>query len=148
MDEEFSGITLLNAIITPPALLNVGAKPARISRAGATARAVALVAVIGWFDYVTGDFSMAVFYLAPVALATWYAGCASGWVIGLLSAAAWLVGDLALSHTYAHPLMPYWNAAMPALIYGLVVELLSALERSQAELEERVEQRTASLVKS
>jgi len=148
MDEEFSGITLLNAITTPPALLNAGAKPARISRAAVTALAVALVVVIGWFDYVTGDFSMAVFYLAPVALATWYGGCASGWVIGLLSAAAWLVGDLALSHTYAHPLMPYWNAAMPALIYGLVVELLSALQRSQAELEERVEQRTASLVKA
>jgi hypothetical protein len=36
-----------------------------------TALAVALVAVIGWFDYVTGDFSLALFYLAPVAIATW-----------------------------------------------------------------------------
>jgi two-component sensor histidine kinase len=146
MDEEFSGITLLNAIATSsPALLNVGAKPARISRAAATALAVALVAVIGWFDYVTGDFSLALFYLVPVALATWYAGCASGWFIGLLSAAAWLVGDLALSHAYLHPLMPYWNTAMLALIYGIVAHLLSALHRIQAELQERVERRTVSL---
>ena len=139
-----AGITLLNAITTPAALLDAGAKPAHISRT-ATALAVALVAVIAWFDYVTGDFSLAVFYLAPVVLATWYAGRASGWFVGLLSAAAWLVSDLALSHAYGYPLMPYWNAAMLALIYGIVAHLLSALQRLQAELQERVERRTASL---
>jgi len=142
-------MTLLNAIATPPpAFLNVGAKPVHISRAAPTALAVALVAVIGWFDYVTGDFSLAVFYLVPVSLATWYAGRASGWFIGLLSAAAWLVGDMALSHAYTHPLIPYWNTAILALTYGVVVQLLSALQRIQAELEERVERRTASLAKA
>jgi signal transduction histidine kinase len=44
--------------------------------------------------------------------------------------------------------MPYWNAAMLALTYGVVVQLLSALQGFQAELEERVEQRTASLAKA
>jgi two-component sensor histidine kinase len=145
-DEELGGMTLLNAITTPPpVLLNAGAKPARISRAAATTLAVALVAVIGWFDYVTGNFSLALFYLVPVSLATWYAGRVSGWLIGLLSAAAWLIGDLAPSHPYTHPLIPYWNAVMPALIYGVIVQLLSALQRTQAELEERVERRTVSL---
>jgi signal transduction histidine kinase len=124
----------------------VGAKP--ISRTAVTALAVVLVAVIGWFDYITGDFSLTVFYLVPVCLATWFAGRATGWSIGLLSAAAWLVGDLALSHSYRHPLMPSWNAAMLALIYGIIAELLSALQQSQAELETRIEQRTASLVKA
>jgi len=139
----------VNAIATPPpAFLKVGAKPARISRTAVTALAVALVAVIGCFDYVTGDFSLAVFYLVPVALAAWYAGRATGLFIGLLSAAAWLIGDLALSRAYGHPLMPYWNAAMLALIYGIIVQLLSALQRFQAELEERVERRTASLAKA
>ena len=126
-------------------LLNLGAKPARISRAAATTLAVALVAVIGWFDYVTGNLSLALFYLVPVTLATWYSGRVSGWFIGLVSAVAWLVGDLAPSHPYGHPLMPYWNAVMPALIYGVIVQLLSALQRTQAELEERVERRTVSL---
>jgi two-component sensor histidine kinase len=116
-----------------------------ISQTAATALAVILVAVIAWFDYVTGDFSLAVFYLGPVVLATWYAGRVSGWFIGVLSAAAWLVGDPALSHAYGHPLMPYWNATMLALIYGIVAHLLSTLHRLQAELHERVEQRTTSL---
>ena len=126
----------------------MGAKPVRRSRTAATLLAVFLVAVIAWFDYVTGDFSMTVFYLVPVGLGTWFSGRAGGWFIGLLSAAAWLVGDVALNHNDVHPLMPYWNAAMAALIYGAFVELLSALQRFQAELEERVEERTASLAKA
>jgi two-component sensor histidine kinase len=118
---------------------------ARISQTAATVLAVVLVAVIAWFDYVTGDFSLALFYLVPVVLATWYAGRVTGWFIGVLSAAAWLVGDPALSHPYGHPLMPYWNAVMLALIYGVVAHLLSTLHQLQAELQERVERRTAWL---
>src|SRR6266480_4729623 len=86
----------------------------RISHAAATILSVVLVAVIAWFDYVTGDFSLALFYLVPVVLASWNAGPVSGWFIGVLSAAAWLVGD-------------------------------STLRRLQAELQERVERRTAWL---
>jgi two-component sensor histidine kinase len=131
----------VNAIATPPALLGAAAKPVHLSRVAATALAIALVAVIAWFDYVTGDFSLAVFYFAPVVLATWYAGRASGWFIGLLSAVAWLLAD----QPDGEPFRPYWNAAMLALIYGIVAQLLSALERLQAELRKRVERRTASL---
>jgi two-component sensor histidine kinase len=131
----------VNAIATPPALLDTGAKPAHLSRVAATALAIGLVAVIAWFDYVTGDFSLAVFYFAPVILATWYAGRASGWFIGLLSAVAWLLAD----QPDGEPFRPYWDAAMLALIYGIVAQLLSALERLQAELRKRVERRTASL---
>ena len=118
----------------------------RMSHTGATVLAVVLVAVIAWFDYLTGDFSLALFYLVPVVLATWNAGRLTGWFIGVLSAAAWLVGDPGPSHGSAHPLLlPYWNAAMLALIYGVVAHLLAILHQLQAELQERVEQRTASL---
>jgi signal transduction histidine kinase len=134
--------------IHPPATLHVAANATRLSGAAITVLAALLVAVVAWFDYMTGDFSMAVFYLAPVALATWYAGRVSGWFIAGLSGVGWFVGDLALSHLYGHALMPYWNAAMLALIYGVVVQLLSALHGFQGELEERVEQRTASLAKA
>src|SRR6267143_4277466 len=117
----------------------------RMSHTADTILSVVLVAVIASFDYVTGDFSLALFYLVPVVLASWNAGPVSGWFIGVLSAAAWLVGDSALSHAYGHPLMPYWNAAMLGLIYGTVAHLLSTLRRLQAELQERVERRTAWL---
>jgi two-component sensor histidine kinase len=131
----------VNAIATSSALLETGTNPARLSRVAATALAVALVAVIAWFDYVTGDFSLAVFYFGPVVLATWYAGRASGWFIGLLSAVAWLLADRPDGEAFR----PYWNTVMLALTYGIVAHLLSALERVQLELRKRVERRTASL---
>ena len=135
----------MNALVTQPALLKAGSKRARLSRTTATALAIALVPVIAWFDYVTGDFSLAVFYLAPVVLATWYSGREAGWFIGVLSAAAWLLADQPLSQAGNEPLRAYWNAAMLALTYGIVAYLLAALERLQAELRNRVERRTASL---
>jgi two-component sensor histidine kinase len=137
----------LNASVTPlPALLKTGTKSARLSRTGVTALAAALVAVIGCFDYLTGDFSMAVFYLVPVAFATWFAGRESGWSISLLSAAAWFVGNIATSNRASdYPVIHIWNAAVPALFYVIVVQLLSALHRVQTELEERIERRTISL---
>ncbi len=107
--------------------------------------AIALVCVIARFDYVTGDFSLAVFYVAPVALATWYAGRATGWFIGLLSAIAWLLVDRPVSQADGEPLRPYWDAAMLVLIYAIITYLLSALKRLQVELRKRVDQRTASL---
>jgi two-component sensor histidine kinase len=131
----------VNAIATPAALLQTDAKAAYLSRVAAMALAIALVTVIAWFDYVTGDFSLAVFYFAPVMLATWYAGRASGWFIGLLSAVAWLLAD----RPDGEPFRPYWNTVMLALTYGIVAHLLSAIERLQAELRNRVERRTASL---
>ena len=69
----------MNALATPSALSEASTTPARISRTAATALAIALVAVIAWLDYVTGDFSLAVFYLAPVAVATWYASTKLKW---------------------------------------------------------------------
>src|SRR5260370_42114019 len=88
----------------------------RMSHTAATILSVVLVAVIAWFDYVTGDFSLALFYLVPLVLASWNAGPVSGWFIGALSPAPWLVGESARSHAYRHPLIPYWNNAMLPLI--------------------------------
>ena len=140
-----AGSTPVNTLVTPSALSDASAKSARISGTAATALAIGLVAVIAWLDYITGDFSLAVFYLAPVIVATWYAGRATGWFIGVLSAAAWLLADQTPSQSGGELLRPYWNAAMLALTYGIVTHLLSALERLQTELRKRVERRTISL---
>ena len=137
---------LMPVIPSRPASKRAATKKSAVYSPGlATFPAAVGVLIIGRFDYVTGAYSLAIFYLVPVAFATWYAGRVSGWSIAILSAVAWLVSDLALSYPRAHPLMPYWNAAMPGLIYVVVVELLTALRHFQIELEDRVRQRTASL---
>src|SRR6185312_3132607 len=86
--------------------------------------AMVTVTIIGWIDYLTGEYSLAVFYLAPICFAAWRAGRSIGYLIALLSVAAWLLSDFGMGRVYGHPLMPYWNAAILAAIYGIVVRLL------------------------
>ena len=107
--------------------------------------ATVFVAFIGWIDYLTGEYSLAVFYLAPICFAAWRAGRTVGHSIAVLSIIAWLCSDFAAGRVYGHPLMPYWNAAILAAIYGIVVHLLCALHELQMELEARVAQRTSAL---
>jgi signal transduction histidine kinase len=141
--------SLMNATTTPLLDGHPAIKLAEpFSKILATALALTIVALIASFDYATGDFSMALFYVAPVALATWYAGRLSGWCIALTSAAAWLATDLPLSHRYEHPLIPYWNAAIFALIYGAIVQLLALLQSFQRELEKRIAERSAALARA
>lgn len=107
--------------------------------------ATVTVAIIGWIDYLTGEYSLAVFYLAPICFAAWRAGRIVGLIIALLSVFAWVCSDFAMGRVYGHPFMPYWNAAILAAIYGIVVHLLCSLHELQTELEARVAQRTSAL---
>lgn len=126
-------------------LRKVKARLAGISKCAVVTSAITLVAVIGWVDYVTGDFSLAVFYFLPICFAAWYSGRVTGWGIALLSALVWFAADLAAKPHSQHPAMPYWNAAVIAAINCIVVHLLCAWQRLHAELEARIEQRTSDL---
>jgi diguanylate cyclase (GGDEF)-like protein len=76
-----------------------------------------------------------VLYLAPVALAAWYAGRAAAVRVALLSCVSWYAADVLSGHVYAHPAIPYWNALV-RLAYFLVTGLLlvtlrAAFQRQQ-----------------
>jgi len=107
--------------------------------------AMVTVTIIGWIDYLTGEYSLAVFYLGPICFAAWRAGRSVGYLIAVLSVVAWLLSDFGMGRAYGHPLMPYWNAAILAAIYGIVVHLLCDRHALQMELEARVAQRTSAL---
>jgi signal transduction histidine kinase len=110
--------------------------------------ALALVAslAIGVLDYATGrDLAMSPFYLAPICWITWNTGRKTGLLLAVACAGVWLVAELLGRYTYPHPAIPYWNALMLLVLYGVVVWLLSALRDGQDSLEKTVRQRTAAL---
>jgi len=86
------------------------------------------VAILGLIDFVTGyEISFSVFYLAPVAFVTWFAGKRAGLRIALLSAMVWLAADASAGHSFPHVLIPLWNAAVRFGFFIVTVVLLSKL---------------------
>jgi len=101
-----------------------------------------ITAVLGYLDYVTGyEQTFLLFYLAPIALATWFGSFAFGFVFSMLSIAAWVLSDVAAGV----PSMGLWNIVMALGSYAVFTGLLSKLRTLLNELDQRVRDRTAAL---
>ena len=89
-----------------------------------------LVAVIGYVDYLTGDYSILIFYLVPVSVVAWFSGRWTGAVIGICSGCARFISDYSLAGASHHL---YWNSFEDMfflLVFAFLINLLrAALER-------------------
>jgi len=107
-----------------------------------------LTAGIGVVDYVTGyEIFFSVFYLAGVGLGAWHVGRLFGLVVSVLSVAVWVGGDLAAGARFDSPFIPAWNAVIVLTFYAVFVWLVERLHSLQRELSQRVEVRTAELIR-
>lgn len=91
---------------------------------------VALVSLVtvGLADYLTGrDVSLSIFYVAPIALATWFVGRRVGVFFALLSTLTWFLAD-DVGRPHIQPLVPYWNALVRLGFYVVVVVILAKLK--------------------
>jgi diguanylate cyclase (GGDEF)-like protein len=96
-------------------------------------RAIALICLAGILlisaiNYLTGEeISVSIFYLIPVAIATWYCGQRSGILFGILSASFWLVADI-VSNSYTNQLSPYLNVLFRLTLFLVAIRLLVKLK--------------------
>jgi diguanylate cyclase (GGDEF)-like protein len=91
--------------------------------------ALAFLATVGLADYATGrDVNLSVFYVAPIALSTWFVGRRTGLLFAALSTMTWFLADDMGRH--AQPLVPYWNAAVRMGFYAVMVVILAKLKVS------------------
>ncbi len=109
----------------------------RIGPVAATALGVALVAAVGWVDFITGrDVAVTVFYLPGVFVAAWFGGTVSGLVVAGLATTVWLLADRFGGSIDFGPLVPEWNALglLVLLVVGVagVAKLKGALRRERA----------------
>ncbi len=110
------------------------------------AEALGLVALVAVADYLTGyEISFSIFYLAAIALATWFVGVRFALLVSVISVLCWLVGDLAAGAVYSTHFVPVWNAAIMLSFYLVVVRVLSSLRSLQDKLEAKVRERTVAL---
>lgn len=101
-----------------------------------------LVAFIGWLDYLTGfENSLLIFYLAPVAIGTWFLGSWFGIAIAVSCVIATVLADMA----GGLPRIVIWNCVTAFVAYLIFVFLLRRWHSLLSEMHLRVKERTADL---
>lgn len=110
---------------------------------------VALTALVGSLDYVTGPhISVSAFYLLPLSLAAWYLGIGFALCIAAASVAAWVAGNVANGDVdFVNVGLVSWNAGVQLISYVVVVFVLAKLRALNRDLETRVEHRAAALTR-
>ncbi len=86
-----------------------------------------LVAGLGYVDFVTGDYSLLVFYLVPVSFVSWYGGRWSGTAVAVASGAARFISDYSL---YSDLFLHYWNTVQD-FVFFLIAALLVSFLRTE-----------------
>jgi len=90
-----------------------------------------LLALLGWIDYLTGDYSLFVFYLIPVSLVAWFVGRSGGMFFCLLALATRIWANEAAMHfTFRSTSLHYWNEFIELLFLLIMSLLFSALRKN------------------
>jgi hypothetical protein len=85
-----------------------------------------LVALVGYLDFLTGDYSILIFYMIPVGIEAWYLGNREGICTSLASGAARLVSDY---FSYSHTSLRYWNSIQDMLFLLMVALLIAKIRK-------------------
>jgi diguanylate cyclase (GGDEF)-like protein len=103
------------------------------ARSPATVFAISMILLVllGWLDYVTGDYSLIVFYLIPVSLMAWFVTRTGGLMFCLLALVTRFCADAAASNFSLHSArIHYWNEFIEFLFLVIMSLLFSFLRRS------------------
>jgi diguanylate cyclase (GGDEF)-like protein len=96
--------------------------------------ALCLVCAIGYVDVVTGyEINLGLFYLIPVALATWRSGLVVGLLLSVVSVVGMFIVDNFVTRDIPFPsnaLIPYWNTGIRLGYFVIVATMLAALKRA------------------
>lgn len=97
--------------------------------------AIAVSAVVAWFDYRLGpNFEMAIFYLPSIAVVTWYVGRGAGVFTAVLTAGFWAVSEWATRPAGIDRTLFAWNVAAGLLFFVLAATIVSVVERQATRL--------------
>jgi len=114
----------------------------RFSRGFLAITCLVLIGLIGYADYLTGyERSLLLFYLVPISMAAWFGSFVFSLAIAVVCILIWVLSDLASGI----PAVGFWNVGMAFASFALFAGLLSKLRTLIAELDRRVQERTAAL---
>jgi diguanylate cyclase (GGDEF)-like protein len=103
------------------------------SRSPVTVISLSLIALalLGWIDYLTGDYSLIVFYLIPVSIVAWFVNRTSGMLFCLLALVTrFSVNEAHTSFALHNTSLHYWNECIELLFLLIMSLLFSALRKN------------------
>lgn len=93
-----------------------------------------LVGLVAFVDTITGpELAFYVFYFAPIALVSWYAGRWPGVFLAVCSAGAWVGSFLMSGGHFSTHLVLVWNSLIRLTSFAIIALLTSALGVEYAE---------------
>jgi len=96
--------------------MDIRDQPQGVRWLGVVALTLGMVALVGWFDYLTGyEVSVAVLYYFPIAYAAWRLGWLWSFVFAFLCVATLTGVDIAAGHHYTKGWM-LWNQVIMRLL--------------------------------
>jgi diguanylate cyclase (GGDEF)-like protein len=91
----------------------------------------ALLLLLGYLDVITGDYSLIVFYLIPVSLASWFVGIRSGLLFCLLAVIVRIAADeWSRPLIFTHSVLHYWNELIEFLFLIIMSLLFFTLKKN------------------
>lgn len=87
---------------------------------------------LGFVDYITGDYSLVIFYLFPITLSAWLCGRWSGLGVAACSGATRVVSDFSLHGASMRSALHYWNFSVEVIFFLFVASLVATLKRALA----------------
>jgi signal transduction histidine kinase len=91
------------------------------------------IGIVGFADYVTKwEISLGAFYLIPILVMAYFHSRVLVLLALTLSTAAWLSVDLLTHPTYSLSWIPYWNAAVRMIMFGVAGFLLLQIRTLRA----------------
>ena len=115
----------------PAAILRLEQLLQRLPRPSIAVLTIALLTLVFLLDVRTGpEIAFSIFYLVPVAIATWYLGGVAAVATLVLAGAGWLAADVLANATYTHEGIRYWNALVRFSLFCVVAYTLNALRNS------------------
>ena len=101
----------------------------RMPRWSVVVSALLLTAVLSLVDWYTGrDVSFLIFYLAPIGLASWFAGSRWGITIALLCGVVWYMEDILGRDTALSAYLIAWNVGTKGVFLVVISKLFSRLK--------------------
>jgi signal transduction histidine kinase len=105
-----------------------------LSARASVALTAALILLIGFLDWWTGvEVSFSIFYVVPLAFATWRLGRAQGVFTALASAVAWLIAEL-YGDISPHLSIALLNMMVRYAFFHLIVHLIATRQVAEEEL--------------